>query len=66
MDINAEKLVAVYQKMTAKLSELEREQDAIKEQRKMVQNQLLEILKESGAEAMRTQDRKSTRLNSSH
>ena len=29
MDINAEKLVAVYQKMTAKLSELEREQDAI-------------------------------------
>ena len=55
MDINAEKLVAVYQKMTAKMSELEREQDAIKEQRKMVQNQLLEILKESGAEAMRTQ-----------
>jgi len=53
-DIKAEKLIAIYQKMSAKLSELEREQDAIKAQRKMVSEQLLEILKENGAESMRT------------
>ena len=54
MEINSEKLVAIYQKMSAKLSELERQQDEIKAQRKMVSDQLLEILKENGAESMRT------------
>lgn len=53
-EINAEKLVVIYQKMSAKLSELERQQDEIKAQRKMVSDQLLEILKENGAESMRT------------
>lgn len=54
MEINAEKLVVIYQKMSAKLSELERQQDEIKAQRKLVSDQLLEILKENGAENMRT------------
>lgn len=54
-DIDAKKLVAIYQKMTVKLSELERQQDEIKAQRKMVSDQLLEILKENGAESMRTE-----------
>lgn len=53
-EINADKLVGIYQKMSAKLSELEREQDAIKAQRKMVADRLLELLKETGAESMRT------------
>ena len=55
MEINAEKLVGIYQKMSAKLTELERQQDVIKEQRKKVTDQLLEILKENGAESMRTE-----------
>lgn len=53
-DVTTEKLVAVYQKMGAALSELERKQEEIKAQRTLVVNQLLEILKETGAESMRT------------
>lgn len=53
-EMTADKLVTIYQKMGVKLTELERQQDEIKAQRKMVADQLLEILKENGAESMRT------------
>lgn len=53
-DVKAEKLVAIYQKMGAALTELERKQDEIKEQRNLVVSELLEILKSTGAESMRT------------
>ena len=53
-DIKAEKLINIYRKMSARLSELEQEQDTIKAQRKIVADHMLELLKETGAESMRT------------
>ena len=53
-DVKAEKLINIYRKMSTRLSELEQEQDTIKAQRKMVADHMLELLKETGAESMRT------------
>jgi len=53
-DVKAEKLINIYRKMSARLSELEQEQDTIKAQRKIVADHMLELLKETGAESMRT------------
>lgn len=58
MDITADKLVKVYVKMRDARSQLkatyEEEDNAIKEQMDMVESQLLEMCKTTGADSLRT------------
>jgi sugar phosphate isomerase/epimerase len=54
-DMSADKLVKIYIKIRDKRAELSKQDSELEEQLNMIQEKLLEICKETGAESLRTE-----------
>lgn len=54
-DITADKLVKAYIKIRDKRSELSKQDNELEEQQKLIQQELLNICKETGSDGLRTQ-----------
>lgn len=54
-DVPLDKLVRIYMKMRAKLTELDAQVEAIKEQQQMIKNEIKDRMRSVGAKSMKTE-----------